>query len=232
MIVLGQRLEKRKPALEKKVKQNDKDAVQTLRLIEQAMEQLNAGKPARAADIDDDDKKAWRMLQLLTSKPVMYVANVDEDSAGTGNAYSQKVVAHADAEGAQAVVISAKIEAELAVMDDEDRAEFLSEIGLEQAGLDRMIKSGYDLLDLQTYLTVGPKEARAWTFHKGWTAPQCAGVIHGDFERGFIKAETIAYDDYVANNGESGAREAGKVRQEGKSYLVKDGDILNFKFNV
>lgn len=225
-------LEKRKPALEKKVKQNDKDAKQTLALIEIAMEQLNNGKPARAADIDDDDKKAWKMLQLLTSKPVMYVANVDEDSAATGNAYSETVKAHAAKEGAQAVVISAKIEAELAVMEDEDRAEFLSEIGLEQAGLNRMIKSGYDLLGLKTYLTVGPKEARAWTFHDGWTAPQCAGVIHGDFERGFIKAETIAYDDYVANNGEAGAREAGKVRQEGKSYIVKDGDIMNFKFNV
>ena len=172
------------------------------------------------------------MLQLLTSKPVLYVANVDEDSAATGNSYSEKVLAHAAAEGAQAVIISAKIESELAVMDDEERAEFLSEIGLSEAGLDRMIQSGYQLLELQTYLTVGPKEARAWTFHKGWTAPQCAGVIHGDFERGFIKAETIAYDDYVAHNGESGAREAGKVRQEGKSYLVKDGDILNFKFNV
>lgn len=225
-------LEKRRPALEKKVKQNDKDAKQTLALIDLAMEQLNAGKPARAASIDDDDKKAWRMLQLLTSKPVLYVANVDEDSAATGNSYSEKVLAHAAAEGAQAVVISAKIESELAVMDDEERAEFLSEIGLSEAGLDRMIQSGYQLLELQTYLTVGPKEARAWTFHKGWTAPQCAGVIHGDFERGFIKAETIAYDDYVAHNGESGAREAGKVRQEGKSYLVKDGDILNFKFNV
>ena len=225
-------LEKRRPALEKKVKQNDKDAVQTLRLIELAMEQLNNGKPARAADIDDDDKKAWRMLQLLTSKPVLYVANVDEDSAGSGNAYSEVVTAHAAKEDAQAVVISAKIESELALMDSEDAAEFLGELGLAEAGLNRMIKAGYDLLGLKTYLTVGPKEARAWTFREGWTAPQCAGVIHGDFERGFIKAETIAYDDYVANNGEQGARDAGKVRQEGKSYIVKDGDIMNFKFNV
>lgn len=225
-------LEKRKPALEKKVKQSDKDAIQSLRLINLALEALENGKPARTAQIDEDDEKAWRMLQLLTSKPVLYVANVDEESAENGNHFSAKVVEHAKTEGAEAVIISAQIEAELALLDAEERDEFLAEIGLSEPGLNRMIKSGYDLLGLKTYLTVGPKEARAWTFHDGWTAPQCAGVIHGDFERGFIKAETIAYDDFIANNGEAGARDAGKVRQEGKTYIVKDGDIMNFKFNV
>ena len=225
-------LEKRKPALEKKIKQSDKDAIQTLRLINLALEQLENGKPARAVEIDSDDKKAWRMLQLLTAKPVLYVANVDEDSVVTGNAFSAKVKAHADTHGAESVVISARIESELALLEAEERDEYMDALGITEPGLDRLIHTGYSLLDLQTYFTVGPKEARAWTFQEGWSAPQCAGVIHGDFERGFIKAETIAYDDFVTNNGESGAREAGKVRQEGKSYIVKDGDILHFKFNV
>lgn len=225
-------LEKRKPGLEKKLKQNDKDAQQTMRLIETAIAVLEDGKPARAAEIDEDDAKAWRMLQLLTSKPVLYVANVDEDSAASGNDYSAKVLTHAEAEGAQAVVISAQIESEMAVLEDEEQAEYLDAIGLEEPGLNRLIQSGYNLLGLQTYFTVGPKEARAWTFQKGWTAPKCAGVIHGDFEKGFIRAETTAYDDYVTNNGEQGAKEAGKVRQEGKDYIVKDGDIMLFKFNV
>ncbi|MEE9347503.1 MAG: redox-regulated ATPase YchF [Robiginitomaculum sp.] len=225
-------LEKRKPALEKKVKQSDKDAIQSLRLINVALALLEDGKPARVADIDADDKKAWRMLQLLSSKPVLYVANVDEDSIIDGNDYSAKVLEHAASQGAQAVIISAQIESELALLENEERDEYMDALGITEPGLDRLIHTGYSLLDLQTYFTVGPKEARAWTFHEGWSAPQCAGVIHGDFERGFIKAETIAYDDYVANGGESGAREAGKVRQEGKSYIVKDGDILHFKFNV
>jgi len=225
-------LEKRKASLEKKAKQNDKDAVQTLRLVEKAIAVLEDGKPARTAEIDKDDRKAWRMLQLLTAKPVLYVANVDEDSAGKGNAYSQKVLDHAAAEGSQAVVISALIESELALLEDEERAEYLDAIGLEEPGLNRLIQAGYALLGLKTYFTVGPKEARAWTFHEGWTAPRCAGVIHGDFEKGFIRAETTAYDDYVQFNGEQGAKEAGKVRQEGKDYIVKDGDILLFKFNV
>lgn len=226
-------LSKRRVSLEKKVKQNDKDAVQTLRLIEIAIALLEDGKPARLAEIDADDAKAWKMLQLLTSKPVLYVANVDEGSAASGNDYSAKVFAHAESEGAQAVAISAQIESELALLEDiEERAEYLADLGLEEPGLNRLIQAGYRLLDLQTYFTVGPKEARAWTFKHGWTAPKCAGVIHGDFERGFIKAETTAYEDYVANNGEAGAKEAGKVRQEGKEYLVKDGDIMLFKFNV
>lgn len=225
-------LEKRKPGLEKKLKQRDKEAEQTMRLIETAIAVLEEGKPARTVEIDDDDKKAWRMLQLLTTKPVLYVANVDEDSAATGNAYSDKVVAHAEAEGSQAVIISAQIESEMAVLEDEEQAEYLDAIGLEEPGLNRLIRAGYALLGLKTYFTAGPKEARAWTFRDGWTAPRCAGVIHGDFEKGFIRAETTAYDDYIAHNGEQGAKEAGKVRQEGKEYIVKDGDIMLFKFNV
>jgi len=225
-------LEKRKPGLEKKLKQNDKDAIQTMRLIELAIAALEDGKPARTVEIDEDDKKAWKMLQLLTSKPVLYVANVDEDSAASGNDFSAKVVAHAESEGAQAVIISAQIESEMAVLEDEEQAEYLDAIGLAEPGLNRLIQKGYALLELQTYFTVGPKEARAWTFQRGWKAPRCAGVIHGDFEKGFIRAETTAYEDYVANNGEQGAKEAGKVRQEGKEYVVKDGDIMLFKFNV
>ena len=225
-------LEKRKPALEKRVKQKDADALQTLRLIDLAIAALEEGKPARTVEIDEDDRKAWRMLQLLTTKPVLYVANVDEESAATGNAYSDKVVAHAEAEGAEAVIISAQIESEMAVLEDEEQAEYLEAIGLEEPGLNRLIRAGYRLLGLKTYFTAGPKEARAWTFRDGWTAPRCAGVIHGDFEKGFIRAETTAYDDYVAHNGEQGAKEAGKVRQEGKDYRVKDGDVMLFKFNV
>ncbi len=225
-------LEKRKGGLEKKLKQNDKDALQTLRLIETAIAALEDGKPARTAEIDEDDKKAWKMLQLLTAKPVLYVANVDEDSAANGNAFSEKVVAHAKAEGAQSVIISAQIESEMALLDGDEQAEYLDAIGLSEPGLNRLIQAGYALLGLRTYFTVGPKEARAWTFQEGWSAPRCAGVIHGDFEKGFIRAETTAYDDYVAHNGEQGAKEAGKTRQEGKDYLVKDGDIMLFKFNV
>jgi len=226
-------LSKRRVTLEKKVKQNDKEAIQTLRLIDMAIPLLEDGKPARMAEIDDDDAKAWKMLQLLTAKPVLYVANVDEDSAADGNDHSARVFEHAKAEGAQSVAISAKIESELALLEDADeRKEYLDALGLTEPGLDRLIRAGYALLGLQTYFTVGPKEARAWTFKDGWTAPKCAGVIHGDFERGFIKAETTAYEDYVANDGEQGAKEAGKVRQEGKEYLVKDGDIMLFKFNV
>jgi len=225
-------LEKRKSGLEKKIKQNDKEALQTMRLIELAITVLEDGKPARTVEIDEDDVKAWKMLQLLTAKPVLYVANVDEDSAASGNAYSEKVIAHAKSEGAQAVIISAQIESEMALLDAEEQAEYLGEIGLKEPGLNRLIQAGYALLGLRTYFTVGPKEARAWTFHEGWTAPKCAGVIHGDFEKGFIRAETTAYEDYVENGGEQGSKDAGKVRQEGKEYIVKDGDIMLFKFNV
>lgn len=225
-------LEKRRANLEKRAKTGDKEAKEALTLIDLALAELTEGRPARRADVPADLRKAWRMLQLLTSKPVLYIANVDEESAAEGNAHSRRVVEYAKSEGSTAVVISAKIESELAVLEDEERAEYLEAIGLEEAGLDRLIHAGYNLLDLQTFFTVGPKEARAWTFKNGWTAPRCAGVIHGDFEKGFIRAETIAYDDYVACNGEAGAREAGKLRQEGKEYLVKDGDVLHFKFNV
>ena len=225
-------LEKRRANAEKKAKGGDKEAKQTVMLIDKALEQLNAGKPARHAEIDADDQKAWKMLQLLTSKPVFYICNVDEDSAASGNKFSEAVVKHAKAEGSAAVVISAKIESETAVLEDAEQKEFLESLGLEEPGLNRVIRAGYELLGLQTYFTVGPKEARAWTIRKGTTAPQAAGVIHGDFEKGFIKAETIAYPDYVKFNGESGAKEAGKARQEGKDYIVADGDVMHFRFNV
>lgn len=225
-------LEKRKTGLEKRVKGGDKEGKQTLELIEKAIEILSEGKPARVAEIDKDDEKAWRMLQLLTAKPVLYVANVDEGSAADGNEFSKRVFEHAASENAEAVVISAQIESELALLDGEERAEYLEAIGLKEPGLDRLIRAGFSLLGLKTYFTVGPKEARAWTYQDGWTAPKCAGVIHTDFEKGFIRAETTAYDDYIAHNGEQGAKEAGKVRQEGKDYVVQDGDIMLFKFNV
>jgi len=225
-------LEKRRGGLEKKVKQNDKEAILTLQLIETAISFLEKGQPARNAIIDEKDTKAWRMLQLLTSKPVLFVANVDEESAENGNAYSEKVISHASEIGAKVVIISAQIESEMSLLDPDEQKDYLNSIGLKEPGLNRLIKSGYSLLGLKTYFTVGPKEARAWTFYKGWRAPKCAGVIHGDFEKGFIKAETTAFKDYVDNNGEQGAKEAGKVRQEGKDYIVKDGDIILFKFNV
>lgn len=225
-------LEKRKAGVVKRANSGDKDAKAQVALIDVALERLNTGEPARTASVDPDDAKAWAMLQLLTAKPVLYIANVDEASASTGNAYSQTVVDYAAKDNAPCVVISAKIEAELSQLDDEDRTEYLQELDLAEAGLDRLIRAGYDLLDLQTYFTAGPKEARAWTIHKGWTAPKAAGVIHGDFEKGFIRAETIAFDDYVATGGETGAKEAGKMRQEGKQYVVQDGDVMLFKFNV
>ncbi len=225
-------LEKRKLPLEKKAKSGDKDAKAQIGLIDLALSVLNDGKPARTAEVSPDDVKAWRMLQLLTAKPVLFVANVDEASAGDGNAHSARVAVRAAQENAPCVVISAQIEAELAMLDAGERAEYLSDLGLDEAGLDRMIRAGYTLLDLQTYFTVGPKEARAWTVRAGATAPKAAGVIHGDFERGFIKAETIAYDDFITHGGEAGAREAGKLRQEGKEYVVQDGDVMHFKFNV
>jgi len=225
-------LEKRRGPLEKKAKSGDKEAKATIVLIDLALEKLNNGEPARRADVPKDDRKAWRMLQLLTSKPVLYIANVDEDSATTGNAYSEKVIEAAAAEGAPGVAISAKIESEIALLDADERAEFLETLGIEEPGLDRLIHAGYTLLDLKTYFTVGPKEARAWTIRDGWTAPRAAGVIHGDFEKGFIRAETIAYDDFIACDGEQGAKDAGKMRAEGKEYIVKDGDVLHFRFNV
>ncbi|MEO1038717.1 MAG: redox-regulated ATPase YchF [Pseudomonadota bacterium] len=225
-------LEKRRAGLEKKAKTGDKDAKETIALVDLALAELREGRPARNAEIGEDQERGWKMLQLLTAKPVMFVANVDEDSAGSGNAHSEAVKARASEEGAASVAISAKIESELALLEAEERAEYLAEIGLEEPGLNRLIHAGYRLLDLQTYFTAGPKEARAWTIRKGWTAPKAAGVIHGDFEKGFIRAETTAYEDYVAHGGEAGAREAGKLRQEGKDYIVQDGDVMLFKFNV
>ena len=225
-------LEKRRANVEKKARSGEKDAKAAIVLIDLALEQLNAGKPARYAKVPDEDMKAWRMLQLLTSKPVLYICNVDEASAGTGNDLSRAVFDRAEAEGAQAVAVSAKIESEVAVLDDDEQAEFLESMGLEEPGLNRVIHAGHALLGLQTYFTVGPKEARAWTIRKGATAPQAAGVIHGDFEKGFIRAETIAYEDYIACNGETGAKDAGKMRQEGKEYVVQDGDVMHFRFNV
>jgi ribosome-binding ATPase len=193
---------------------------------------LEQGKPARMVAVDEEDAKAWRMLQLLTAKPVLYVCNVAEAEAATGNALSEKVARMAAEQGAGHVVISARIEEEIAQLEPEEAEMFLTELGLEEAGLDRLIRAGYALLELETYFTVGPKEARAWTIRKGTAAPQAAGVIHGDFERGFIRAETIAYDDYVALGGEQGAKDAGKMRVEGKGYVVKDGDVLHFLFNA
>lgn len=222
--------EKRKVSLEKKAKGGDKDAKATLALIEKALVPLRDGKPARQAEIEDDEWAGWDMLQLLTAKPVLYVCNVDEASAGSGNAFSDTVAKRAAEENAQAVVISAKIEAELAGLDDEERGAFLEEMGLEEAGLDRLIQSGYELLGLVTYFTVGPKEARAWTITAGTKGPAAAGVIHTDFEKGFIRAETIGFEDYVALNGEAGAKEAGKMRLEGKEYVVQDGDVMHFRF--
>ena len=224
-------LERRANSLEKRAKGGDKDSANTLRLVKLALEQLNAGHPARAADISADDDKAWRMLQLLTSKPTLYVCNVEEDAAQDGNALSALVAERAARDRANCVVISAKIESEIALLDPEERAEFLETLGLHEPGLNRLIREAYKLLGLQTYFTVGPKETRAWTIPVGATGPQAAGVIHTDFEKGYIRAQTIAYEDYIRLGGEAGARDAGKLRAEGKEYVVRDGDVMNFLFN-
>jgi GTP-binding protein YchF len=225
-------IEKRLVNIVRKVRGGDKEAVQQERLLRAAQAVLEEGQPARTVDVDDEDLKAWKMLQLLTTKPVLYVCNVDEGSAATGNEFSAKVADLAAAQGNSHVVISAQIEEEISQLEDDEAVMFLEEMGLSEAGLDRLIRAGYDLLHLETYFTVGPKEARAWTIRNGTKAPQAAGVIHGDFERGFIRAETIAYDDYIACNGEQGAKDAGKLRVEGKAYTVKDGDVLHFLFNA
>ncbi|MDP1632314.1 MAG: redox-regulated ATPase YchF [Caulobacter sp.] len=226
-------LEKRLPNVEKKAKSGgDKEAANTLRLIRIALEQLSAGRPARAAKISPDDERAWHMLQLLTALPALYVCNVDEGSADKGNAFSDQVAERAKADNAKSVVISAQIESEIALLDPAERNEFLETLGLTEPGLNRLIREAYALLGLQSYFTVGPKEARAWTIEIGMTAPQAAGVIHNDFEKGFIRAETIAYDDFVRLNGEQAAKDAGKMRAEGKEYVVKDGDVMHFRFNV
>ena len=223
-------LERRRLPLEKKANSGDKDAKAQIALIDKALAVLREGRPARAASIDKEETQDWRMLQLLTAKPVLYVCNVDEASAADGNEFSAKVAARAEKDGTNSVVISAKIESELATLDEDERAEFLQELGLEEPGLNRLIRAGYELLDLITYFTVGPKEARAWTIRQGTKAPKAAGVIHTDFEKGFIRSETISYDDYIELGGESGARDAGKMRLEGKDYIVRDGDVLHFRF--
>src|SRR5690606_17091432 len=225
-------LEKRRAGVEKKAKQGDKDAKVTLDLVDRSLAVLREGKSARFVAREAEEEKAFRELQLLTSKPALYVCNVDEASAATGNALSRQVEAYARANEAGVVVISAEIESQLAQLPDDEQAEYLQSLGLEQPGLDRLIRAAYELLGLQTYFTVGPKETRAWTIHKGDKAPQAAGVIHTDFERGFIRAQTIAYDDFVALGGEVAAKEAGKARDEGKEYVVKDGDVMLFKFNT
>jgi ribosome-binding ATPase len=225
-------IEKRMVNLTRKVRGGDKEAADQVRLLEAAQKLLEDGKPARLVEVDEDDDKAWKMLQLLTAKPVLYVCNVEEDSAGAGNSQSVRVAEMAAKQGNSAVVISARIEEEISQLDPEEAEMFLTEMGLEEAGLDRLIRAGYELLNLQTYFTVGPKEARAWTIKQGTSAPQAAGVIHGDFERGFIRAETIAYGDFVEFGGEAPSKEAGKMRAEGKAYIVKDGDVLHFLFNT
>jgi GTP-binding protein YchF len=226
-------LEKRVPNLAKKAQQGDKEAKIQASVLGQALELLRESKPARLTEPKDEDERlALERAQLLTAKPVLYVCNVDEGDAAGGNAHSARVFAKAAAEGAKAVVISAAIEAEIATMPAEDRAEFLRDLGLRETGLSQIIRAGYELLDLITFFTAGPKESRAWTVEKGSKAPQAAGVIHTDFERGFIRAETIAYDDYIAHGGESGARDAGRLRSEGKEYVTKDGDVMLFRFNV
>ncbi len=225
-------LERRKLAVEKKAKGQDKEAKAQLGLIEIALRYVSEGKPARLAlaEIPEAEHRAFRQLQLLTSKPALYVCNVDEASAGTGNAYSQKVQEHFGGAGAAVVAISAKIEAEIAQLDEGERTFYLNELGLAEPGLNRLIAAGYRLLGLITYFTAGPKETRAWTIEKGTAAPGAAGVIHTDFEKGFIRAETIAYRDFVTLGGEAGAKEAGKMRLEGKEYTVQDGDVMHFRF--
>ncbi|HBV11932.1 MAG TPA: redox-regulated ATPase YchF, partial [Brevundimonas sp.] len=224
-------LERRRVQIEKRAKGGDKESQLNLKLIDAALEKLRDGKPARLAEVSKEDRKAWDMLQLLTALPALYVANVEEGSADKGNELSDLVAKRAAEDNANSVVISAQIESEIAVLDDEEQKEFLETLGLEEPGLNRLIREAYKLLGLQTYFTVGPKEARAWTIPVGATAPQAAGVIHTDFEKGFIRGETIAFDDYVALKGEAGAKEAGKMRAEGKAYIVKDGDVMHFLFN-
>jgi GTP-binding protein YchF len=225
-------LERRIIPIEKKAKGGEKEAKEQFALMSKAIALLREGKPARQAELTPEEREPYRQLGLMTQKPVLYVCNVDEGSAAEGNEFSKRVEEKAKNEGARSVVISARIEEEVAQLAAAEREEFLQSMGLEEPGLNRMIRAGYDLLGLITFFTVGPKEARAWTVTKGSRAPQAAGVIHTDFEHGFIRAETIAYDDYIAGNGEAGARDAGKFRLEGKDYVVADGDVMHFRFNA
>ncbi|MCB1378327.1 MAG: redox-regulated ATPase YchF [Alphaproteobacteria bacterium] len=225
-------LEKRIVNIEKKAKQGDKEAKELADLMGRALVLLREGKPARLVERSAEEEKTFRGLGLLSSKPVLYVCNVEEASADKGNSFSALVFKRAEEEGEVAVVVSAKIESEIAVLPEADQKDYLEAVGLSEPGLNRVIRAGYDLLHLVTYFTVGPKEARAWTITTGTRAPGAAGVIHTDFEKGFIRAETIAYGDYVAGNGEAGARDAGKFRLEGKDYVVQDGDVMHFRFNT
>lgn len=226
-------IEKRAPALEKRIRGQDKEAKALLPIVEKLLEHLAEGKPARLLIPDDaDERKLFNSLQLLTAKPILYIANVEEDAAAEGNAYSAKVEEYAKSHNAPCILISAAIEAELSGLEDAEKDEFLADMGLEESGLAKIIRSGYSLLHQQTFFTAGVKEVRAWTVREGATAPNGAGVIHTDFERGFIRAEVIAYDDFIANKGEAGAKEAGKFRLEGKDYVLQDGDVVHFRFNV
>ncbi len=234
MIADIENLEKRIANMQKRLRGGNKELQKELDVMQKSLHTLNQGYPARKSPLDDEEQqKIFKMLALLTGKPMVYVCNVDEDSVVTGNAHSQKVMQKAESEGAECVIISAAIEAEISQIDEPaDQAAFLADLGLQETGLARVIRAGYNTLNQITFFTVGPKEARAWTVTAGATAPNAAGVIHGDFERGFICADTIAYDDYYALGGESAAKDAGKIRQEGKTYIVQDGDIFHFKFNV
>ena len=225
-------IEKRLQNLSRKVRGGDKEAVQQESLLNSALKKLEEGLPARSVEIAEEDQKAWQMLQLLTAKPILFVCNVEENSAATGNSYSDKVVSMAASQDAGVVIISAQIEEEISQLEADEALMFLEEMNLTEAGLDRLIRAGYELLNLETYFTAGPKEARAWTINRDTKAPAAAGVIHGDFERGFIRAETISYNDYITFEGEAGAKDAGKMRVEGKAYVVKDGDVMHFLFNA
>jgi hypothetical protein len=225
-------LEKRITPLEKKAKSGEKEAKQQLALMMKAVTLLRDGKPARLAELSHEERAPYSQLGLLTAKPVLYVSNVEEGSAASGNRYSRAVEEMAKRQGAGAVTISARIEEEVAQLPEGERVEFLASLGLAEPGLNRLIRAGYELLGLLTFFTAGPKEARAWTVTKGARAPAAAGAIHTDFEHGFIRAETIAYDDYISGNGEAGARDAGKFRLEGKDYVVQDGDVMHFRFNA
>ena len=226
-------LERRMAALVKKTRGGDADAKRDLAMMEKLFAGLSDGVPARrVAGLSDDETRRLPQMQLLSAKPVLYVCNVAESDAATGNDHSQAVAAYAEKDGAAHVVVSAAIEAEITQLDADDKAEFLAELGLDEAGLARLIRAGYGLLDLLTFFTAGPKEARAWTVAAGSSAPEAAGAIHTDFQRGFIRAETISFDDYIACKGESGARDAGKLRIEGADYKVVDGDVFHFRFNV
>ncbi|PNZ67431.1 redox-regulated ATPase YchF [Staphylococcus croceilyticus] len=226
-------VEKRLPRIEKMARQKDKTAEMELRILSRIKEALENGNPVRSLEFNNEDQKYVNQAQLLTSKKMLYIANVGEDEIGNEDNDKVKVIReYAAKEASEVIVISAKIEEEIATLDDEDKEMFLEDLGIEEPGLDRLIRTTYELLGLSTYFTAGVQEVRAWTFRQGMTAPQCAGIIHTDFERGFIRAEVTSYDDYVANGGEQGAKEAGKQRLEGKEYIMQDGDIVHFRFNV